>query len=91
MILFMRLLERQNYRYKIETKTLVTRCWGYGGRIQCKRIQGKFGDDAIVYLDCGGGYTTYMSVNSQNFTINREIFTICKLNYFKKIQVKMAQ
>ena len=45
----------------------------------------------LFYLDCGGGYTTYMSVNSQNFTINREIFTICKLNSFKKIQVKMVQ
>ena len=48
MILFMRLLEKQNHRYKIETKTLVTMCWGYGGRIHCKRTQGKFGDNTTV-------------------------------------------
>lgn len=50
------------------------------------RGTGEFGRWCNVpYLDCGGGHTmTFGCPNSQNFTLNRENFIVCKVYLHKK-------
>lgn len=47
----------------IEHRSAVTTGQGYGKGIDCKGPEGTFwGDEHVVYLDCGGRYTNTQSV-----------------------------